>query len=116
LPRLGPYVFTGKSGRSVTGFLLDSAMQEVSGAEISPFILHDLRRSMASHMAKLGIAPHVVDRILNHSSGSIRGVAAIYNRFQYREERRAALAAWASYVSGLLTPPASNVVALGRKP
>jgi integrase len=121
LPRLGPYVFTGKSGRSVTGFtwgkdLLDSAMQELSGAEISPFILHDLRRSMASHMAKLGIAPHVVDRILNHSSGSIRGVAAIYNRFQYREERRTALAAWASYVSGLLTPLTSNVVALGRKP
>ena len=120
LPRLGPYVFTGKSGRSVTGFawgkdLLDSAMQKVSGLEISPFILHDLRRSMASHMAKLGIAPHVVDRILNHSSGSIRGVAAIYNRFQYREERRAALAAWASYVSGRLTPPASNVVTLGRK-
>ena len=54
-------------------------------------------------MAKLGTAPHVVDRILNHSSGSNCGVAAIYNRFKYREERRAALAAWASYVSGLLT-------------
>ena len=91
LPRLGPFVFTGKTGRGVTGFTygkdkLDAAMTEVSGgAAIEAFILHDLRRTAASHMAKLGIAPHVVDRILNHSSGTIRGIAAIYNRFEYQE-------------------------------
>jgi integrase len=121
LPRLGQYVFTGKNGRGVTGFTwgkdrLDAAMIEMSGgATIEPFILHDLRRTATSGMARLHVAPHVVDRILNHSSGTIRGVAAIYNRFEYQEERRAALAAWASYVGGLLTPPASNVVTLGRK-
>jgi len=92
LPRLGPNVFTGKSA-------------------IEKFILHDLRRTAASGMARLGIAPHVVDRILNHSSGVIRGVAAVYNRFEYQEERRAALAAWAFYVTSLLTRrPAGDVM------
>ena len=83
-----------------------------AGAKIEPFIVHDLRRSAASHMARLGIRAEVVDRILNHSSGTIRGVAAVYNRFEYADERRAALAAWASYVTGLLSPAPSNVVAL----
>jgi integrase len=119
-PRLGPYVFTGKSGRGVTGFTygkqkLDTAMAEISGgATIEKFILHDLRRTAASGMARLAIAPHVVDRILNHSAGIIRGVAAIYNRFEYRDERRAALAAWASYVTGLIAPAPNNLVPLGR--
>ncbi|MGC2077317.1 MAG: integrase arm-type DNA-binding domain-containing protein [Xanthobacteraceae bacterium] len=121
LPRLGPHVFTGRSGRGVTGFTsgknrLGAAMAEVSdGATIEKFILHDLRRTATSGIARLGIAPHVVDRILNHSSGVIRGVAAIYNRFEYQEERRAALAAWASYVTGLPTrPPAGHVTPPAR--
>jgi integrase len=117
-PRLGPYVFTGKTGRHVTGFtygktLLDSAMTAVAGnAKVQKFILHDARRTAASGMARLGIAPQVVDRILNHSAGTIRGVAAVYNRYEFQDERRAALAAWASYVVGLLSPAPSNVVPL----
>jgi integrase len=121
LPKSRPFVFTGKTGRGITGYahakkLLDAAMQMVSGgAQIPEFILHDLRRTAASHMAKLGVAPHVVDRILNHSSGTIRGVAAVYNRFEYENERRSALAAWSNYVTGLTASAANNVVTLGRK-
>jgi integrase len=120
-PRLGPFVFTGKTGRHVTGFtygktLLDAATAEsAAGARIEPFLVHDLRRSAASHMVKIGIAPAVVDKILNHSAGTIRGVSAIYIRHQFADERRAALAAWASYVVGLLSPAPSNVVPLERK-
>ena len=120
LPRLGPYVFTNKGGRRVRSSTfdkgrLDAAMLKVSGrAEIAKFIVHDLRRTAASGMARLGIAPHVVDRILNHSSGTIHGTAAVYNRFEYGEERRTALAAWASYVTSLLSPASSNVVSLMR--
>jgi integrase len=115
-PQLGPYVFTGKTGHHVTGFtygktLLDAAMAAVAGdAKVEKFILHDARRTAASGMARLKIAPEVVDRILNHSAGKIRGVAQVYNRFEYQDERRAALAAWASYVTGLLSPAPSNVV------
>jgi hypothetical protein len=45
-------------------------------------------------MAKLNVPPHVVDRILNHVSGTIRGVAAVYNRHAYLDERKVALEAW----------------------
>jgi hypothetical protein len=49
----------------------------------------------ATGMARLNFPPHVVDKVLNHVSGTIRGVAAVYNRFAYLDERRAALTAWA---------------------
>jgi integrase len=74
--------------------------------------LHDLRRTAATGMARLNIPPHVVEKVLNHSSGTIRGVAAVYNRFEYLEERRAALEAWGRYVGNLVLPRAENVVEL----
>jgi integrase len=80
--------------------------------EISPWTLHDLRRTAATGMARLSIPPHVVDRILNHTSGTIRGVARIYNRHAYLEERRAALEAWSRFVVSLVATVPLNVVAL----
>lgn len=80
--------------------------------EIPLWIIHDLRRTAATGMARLKIAPHVVDKVLNHLSGEIRGVAAVYNKFEYLDERRAALEAWGRNVSKLVVPAAANVVAL----
>ena len=80
--------------------------------EISHWIFHDLRRTAATGMARLNIAPHVVDKILNHVSGTIRGVAAVYNRFEYLQERRTALEAWGRLVSDLVEPKPTNVVAI----
>jgi integrase len=66
------------------------------------WVIHDLRRSAATHMAEdLKVAPHVVDKILNHSSGVVRGVAKTYNRSELLDERRDALEAWGSYVEAL---------------
>ncbi len=98
----------------------DSELRKVLGIaddrplpiEIAHWVLHDLRRSAATGMARLGIAPHVCDRILNHTSGSIRGVAAIYNRHAYLDERQAALEAWSRFVMSLVNPAAGNVVPL----
>jgi integrase len=78
---------------------------------IPEFIVHDLRRTAATGMARLNVPPHVVDKVLNHSSGTIRGVAAVYNRFEYLHERRAALDAWGRYIDNLLVPQ-SNVIEL----
>jgi integrase len=81
-----------------------------------PWILHDLRRSATTCMAGLGVPPHVVDRLLNHVAGQIRGVAAVYNRHQYTGERAAALEMWGTYIEGLIRPaPAANVVQLARQ-
>jgi hypothetical protein len=52
-------------------------------------------------MARLGVAPHVVEKILNHQSGIISGVAAIYNRYAYHAEKRAALESWSNCVQSL---------------
>ena len=66
-------------------------------------------------MAGLGIPPHVVEKVLNHRSGTIKGVAAVYNRFDYAGERRKALLAWGDYLTELIEkPPVDSVVALGR--
>jgi integrase len=90
-------------------------MAETSGEEVAAFTLHDLRRSAATGMAALGIAPHVVDKILNHSTGKIAGVARIYNRFEYLPERKAALEAWGRHVESLIRPTPSNVVEMPRR-
>ena len=58
---------------------------------VSGWTLHDLRRTYATSLAESGIAPHVIEALLNHKSGVISGVAATYNRFRYLEEMRSAV-------------------------
>lgn len=74
---------------------------------VAPWTLHDLRRTFATNLAKLGTAPHVVEKLLNHASGTISGVAAIYNQFQYMDEMRAAIEAWDARLASLMTASAA---------
>jgi integrase len=79
-----------------------AAMSAAAGREIAHFTIHDLRRSTATGMAELGVSEHVVDRVLNHSSGrKVSGVARIYNRSEYLPARQAALELWARHIEGL---------------
>jgi integrase len=70
--------------------------------QIADWTLHDLRRTFATNLAGLGTPPHVTERLLNHVSGTISGVAAIYNKFQYIDEMRAAVTAWETRLASLL--------------
>jgi len=65
--------------------------------------LHDLRRTFATGLADMGTAPHVIERILNHVSGTISGIAAVYNKARYFEEMRAAVEAWDVQIQALVT-------------
>jgi integrase len=117
LPRLGGakgrYVFTTTGGTHVSGYSKGkAAIDRRMGEGVEPWVFHDLRRTAATGMARLNVPPHVVDRLLNHVSGEIRGVAAVYNRFQYLDERRAALEAWGRYIEALLGRQAQNVVSI----
>jgi integrase len=133
LPTIGDrgYIFTTTGDTPVSGFgnardrlaatMLDLRRAELAaagGAEhaeqatIPHFTIHDLRRTAATGMAGIGIAHHVLDRVLNHTGGKISGVGAIYNRFEYLVERKAALEAWGRHVESLIRPTASNVVEL----
>jgi len=69
---------------------------------IPNWTVHDLRRTATTGMAQLRIPPHVTDKVLNHKSGSIRGVAAVYNRRSYLDERRGALEMWGKRVMSLV--------------
>ena len=77
--------------------------RELDGiCNIEGWRVHDLRRTCVSGMARLGIAPHVADKILNHQSGTISGVAAVYQRHEFLAERKEALDRWGSHVGLLL--------------
>jgi len=72
-------------------------------SSVTGWRLHDLRRTCVSGMARLGIAPHVADKILNHQAGTISGVAAVYQRHEFLSERRQALDVWGAHVGAILS-------------
>jgi integrase len=77
--------------------------------EFQPWRLHDLRRTVATRMADLGIEPHVVEATLNHHSGFRSGVAGVYNRSPYSLQIASALQRWAEHIEALT---GGNVIAL----
>jgi integrase len=60
--------------------------------------IHDIRRTVATNMAVLRVPPHVIEAVLNHRTGIVSGVAAVYNRHAYTSEKREALLKWAEHV------------------
>lgn len=83
--------------------------------EIPHWTFHDLRRTAATGMARLGIAVRVTEAVLNHVSGTGGGIVAIYQRHDYADEKREALDAWARFVSDLVEGRADNVVSIARQ-
>jgi integrase len=81
---------------------LDARINEARNTPMPPWVIHDLRRTCATGMIALGVQPHVVEAVLNHTGGHRAGVAGIYNRHPYEAEKREALARWAEHVMGLV--------------
>jgi integrase len=71
-------------------------------SRINGWRLHDLRRTIVSGMARLGVPPHVADKILNHQAGTISGVAAVYQRHDFLAERKEALDRWGAHVEHIV--------------
>jgi integrase len=127
LPRIKTtkgFVFATRRDAAVSGFSrakdrLDAAILAAipEGAKAPEhWTFHDLRRTMASGMAPLGTAMHVVEKILNHSSGTFAGVAGVYQRYDFYNEKRIALAAWASHVATVVSgKQPANVIPLHSK-
>ncbi|MCA0248815.1 MAG: tyrosine-type recombinase/integrase [Proteobacteria bacterium] len=124
MPRIGKagFVFTTTGDSSVSGFAraksrLDAEMLKIMReadpeATLTPWKFHDLRRTAATGMARLGIDMAVVEKILNHTSGSFRGVAGVYQRHDFAAERQHALTAWGAHLDGLLKEQPSNVISM----
>jgi integrase len=97
----GPLVFTLLGIKPFQDFThAKRRLDQLSG--VTRWRLHDLRRTCVSGMARLGVAPHVADKILNHQAGTISGVAAVYQRHEFLAERRAALDLWGAHVDRVL--------------
>lgn len=83
------------------------------GVPLKPWVVHDIRRTVATGLQKLGVRLEVSEAVLNHASGSISGVAAVYHRHDFDGEKRQALNAWANHLESVLTgkPQPDNIVA-----
>jgi integrase len=82
-------------------------------AGVAGWTLHDLRRTAATRMGDIGIAPHIVEEILNHQSGHRRGPAGAYLRSRYEREVRVALATWHDKLRTIAAGGARNVLPFG---
>src|SRR5271166_1069937 len=134
LPRIGDakgFVFTVTGQTPVSGFSrfkesVDRTILETLRADaekrgddpqqVRPpehWIIHDLRRTVATNLQKLGVRLEVTEAVLNHVSGSRAGIVGVYQRHEYSAEKRAALDAWAQRLDAIVTGAgASNVVEL----
>ena len=100
MPHTGELVFSVDGKTLFQGYSKAKAKLD-ERARVSGWTLHDLRRTVVSGMAALGVAPHVADKILNHQTGTISGVAAVYQRHEFMKERREALELWGEHIYGL---------------
>jgi integrase len=104
-----------KGKRHIADQMQAIAKSEVGEAvNIPHWTFHDLRRTAATGMARLGIAVRVTEAVLNHVSGTGGGIVAVYQRHDYADEKRRALDAWAGLVAQVLDSKADNVVRIGE--
>jgi integrase len=103
LPRFAgsDFVFTTTGISPISGFGRAKDRLDFLMGITGEWRLHDLRRTVASGLARLGVAPHVIEKVLNHVSGQISGVAAVYNRHGYIAEKREALNQWSLFITSL---------------
>jgi integrase len=104
IPRLsyGPYLITTSGGHSpVSGF--SKAKEQLDGKvaagrmTVAPFVVHDLRRTMATQMERLGVEPHIIEACLGHA---LKGIERVYRHFTYYDQKATALQRWADEVTG----------------
>jgi integrase len=94
---------TAPSGFSRAKTRIDGIIAKLNGGNaIEPWILHDIRRSVASGLAALGVNLPVIERCLNHVSGSFAGIVGIYQRHDFADEMRAAMDRWGRHVEAAL--------------
>jgi integrase len=113
-----PFVFTTNGGASpASGYSKGKRrLDALLSADMPAWRLHDLRRSCASGLARLGINLPVIEKVLNHSSGSFAGIVGVYQKHSFADEKRHALQMWGDFLTALVeSKPASKVVRLPGK-
>jgi integrase len=104
LPRVGDrYAITLNGEKPLNNWKKDKDRLDELAAPRDDWTLHDLRRTAASGLAKLGVSLVVIEKVLNHVSGSLAGIVGVYQRHEFADEKRAALQQWANHVEGLVS-------------
>jgi integrase len=107
------FVFTTNGRTPFSGFSKAKARLDKRLGFSEPWQLRDLRRTMVTGMAELGIAPHIIEACVNHISGHKGGVAGIYNKAEYPKQKQAAMKRWADHIEALVSgEKADNVTQL----
>jgi integrase len=115
LPRISDSFVLTTDGKSAASNYATNKRQldALLPADMPPWWLHDLRRSLASGMARLGINLPVIEKVLNHSSGSFGGIVGVYQRHDFADEKRHALERWGTHIADLVSGrPSRNVFRL----
>ena len=105
------FVFSTRPGTHISGFS-KAKVRAASLSGVAAWRLHDLRRTMATRLAELGIPHPVVSKLLNHSPRGVMGVTSIYNRYEYLDERREAVDRWAQRIRDIVEPAPANILEL----
>jgi integrase len=118
--KLGDLVFS----RSGNGFLgwgrckakLDCAITAELGKSLEPWVIHDLRRSFVTGLARLGVDLPVIEKIVNHASGSFAGIVGVYQHHSFEAEKHSALGLWGAHVVAIASGgTGSNITPLTRR-
>jgi integrase len=111
IPRIGPYVFTGRGKTSIGGFgWHKSKLSKVSG--VTEWCLHDLRRTSRSLLSRAGVHTDAAERCLAHK---LAGVRVIYDRYAYYKEKKEAFEALAAQIGRIVNPAVDVVVPMRRQ-
>jgi integrase len=118
IPRIADcdFVFSADGKKPVTGW--DKAKVRISakaGIASESWRLHDLRRSCASGMQRLGVSVPVIEKALNHISGTFRGIVGVYQTHDYADEIRIALQKWSDHVERIVGGRPAEVVKLRHR-
>ena len=119
LPRIAgsDFVFTINGRHPIRGtHQVKRRLDALIPPDTPPWVLHDIRRTVASGMARLGVNLPVIEKLLNHLSGSFASIVGVYQRHSFADEKRAAMQTWSRHVEALVSgEPAANVVSMTRK-
>ena len=119
VPRIAgsSFVFTTNGTAPSSGYSKGKRkLDALLPSDMPDWRLHDLRRTVASGMARLGIHLPVIEKVLNHASGSFAGIVGVYQRHSFAEEKRAALDAWGHHIEQLVgSKPARVLPRHGRR-
>jgi integrase len=91
---------------------LDARMAEKLGSTPKPWVIHDLRRTLRTHLSALRIPDHIAEIVIGHGR---QGLQRVYDQHRYLDEMREALTLWAGRLRSIVEPPPENVVALKKK-